>query len=140
MVVTALTPTPGKTEAARAMGASAACLWQDAQARPELKNRFDLIISTVPCPFEVEPFMQMLKLDSTCINVGLGEARGLSAFSMAFGRKSLVGSMTGGIAETSPRQERRHRSPGRPMARAAAAVGPHRGLRKNVPPTRPEAP
>lgn len=98
--VTVLTTTPGKIEAARAMGASAAYLWQDAQARPELKNRFDLIISTVPYAFEAEPFMQMLKLDSTFVNVGLGEAKGISSFAMAFGRKSLAGSMIGGIAET----------------------------------------
>ncbi len=98
--VTVLTTTPGKVDAARAMGASAAYTWQDAQARPELKNRFDLMISTVPYPFEVEPFMQMLKLDSSFVNVGLGEARGLNSFSMAFGRKSLAGSMIGGIAET----------------------------------------
>jgi uncharacterized zinc-type alcohol dehydrogenase-like protein len=32
--------------------------------------------------------------------VGLGEARGISAHSMAFGRKRLAGSMIGGIAET----------------------------------------
>lgn len=98
--VTVLTTTPGKIEAARAMGAGAAYLWRDAQARAELKNRFDLIISTVPYSFEVEPFMRMLKLDSTFVNVGLGEARGLSSFTMAFGRKSLAGSMIGGIAET----------------------------------------
>ncbi len=98
--VTVLTTTPGKIAAARAMGASAAYLWQDAQARPELRNRFDLIISTVPYAFEVEPLMQMLKLDSTFVNVGLGEARGINPAAMAFGRKSLAGSMIGGIAET----------------------------------------
>lgn len=98
--VTVLTTTPGKIDAARAMGASAALLWQDAQARPELKNHFDLIISTVPYPFEVDPLMQMLKLDCSFVNVGLGEARGVSSFAMAFGRKSLTGSMIGGIAET----------------------------------------
>jgi len=98
--VTVLTTTPGKIAAARAMGASAAYLWQDAQARPELRNRFDLIISTVPYAFEAEPFMQMLKLDSTFVNVGLGEARGINPAAMAFGRKSLAGSMIGGIAET----------------------------------------
>ena len=97
---TVLTTTPGKIAAARAMGANAAYLWQDAQARRELKNHFDLMISTVPYPFEVEPFMQMLKLDSSFVNVGLGEARGISSFAMAFGRKSLAGSMIGGIAET----------------------------------------
>lgn len=98
--VTVLTTTPGKIESARAMGAEAAYLWQDAQARPELRNRFDLIISTVPYGFEAEPFMEMLKLDSIFVNVGLGEARGINPAAMAFGRKSLAGSMIGGIAET----------------------------------------
>ena len=98
--VTVLTTTQGKIAAARAMGANAAYVWQDAQARPELRNRFDLMISTVPYAFEAEPFMQMLKLDSTFVNVGLGEARGINPAAMAFGRKSLAGSMIGGIAET----------------------------------------
>lgn len=98
--VTVFTTTPGKVEDAARLGAKQAVLWNDTEAMSGLANSFDLIVSTVPYAFEVQPFMNMLKLDATLVNVGLGEARGVSPHAMAFGRKSLAGSMIGGIAET----------------------------------------
>ncbi|MDR0736395.1 MAG: NAD(P)-dependent alcohol dehydrogenase [Zoogloeaceae bacterium] len=98
--VTVFTTTPGKIADAARLGAREALLWLDAAAMRRLANAFDLMISTVPYAFDVQPFMDMLKLDATFVNVGLGEARGINPASMAFGRKSLAGSMIGGIAET----------------------------------------
>ncbi len=98
--VTVFTTSPGKVADAQRLGAREAVLWSDTAAFKRLANSFDWLISTVPYPFEVQPFMDLLKLDSTFVNVGLGEARGLSSFAMAFGRKNLSGSMIGGIAET----------------------------------------
>lgn len=98
--VTIFTTTPGKVADAARLGAKEAVLWSDEAAFTRLANSFDLIISTVPAAFEAQPFIDLLKLDSTLVNVGLGAANGLSTFAMAFGRKSLAGSMIGGIAET----------------------------------------
>lgn len=98
--VTVFTTTPGKVADAKRLGAREAVLWSDTAAFKRLANSFDWIISTVPYAFEVQPFLDVLKLDSTFVNVGLGEPKGISTFSMAFGRKSLAGSMIGGIAET----------------------------------------
>ena len=98
--VTVFTTTPSKIADARRLGAREAVLWSDTAAFKRFANSFDLMISTVPYPFEVQPFMDVLKLDSTFVNVGLGETRGINPSSMAFGRKSLAGSMIGGIAET----------------------------------------
>lgn len=98
--VTIFTTSPGKVADAARLGAREAVLWDDAAAFARLANSFDLIISTVPYGFEVQPFMDLLKLDHTLVNVGLGEPRGISTAAMAFGRKSLAGSMIGGIAET----------------------------------------
>lgn len=98
--VTVFTTTPGKVADAARLGAREAVLWDNAEAMSRLGNTFDLMISTVPAPFEAQRFINLLKLDSTFVNVGLGEARGISPFAMAFGRKSLAGSMIGGIAET----------------------------------------
>lgn len=98
--VTVFTTTPSKIADAKRLGAREAVLWSDTAAFKRLANRFDLMISTVPYAFEVQPFMEVLKLDSTFVNVGLGEAKGISSMAMAFGRKSLAGSMIGGIAET----------------------------------------
>ena len=62
---------------------------------------FDLMISTVPEAFPVQQFMNLLKLDATLVNVGaLEDLSGISGMANGFGRKSLAGSMIGGIAET----------------------------------------
>ena len=98
--VTVFTTTPAKIEDAKRLGARDAVLWTDAAAMAPLANTFDLIISTVPYAFDVQPLMNALKLDSTLVNVGLGQPNGISTAAMAFGRKSLAGSMIGGIAET----------------------------------------
>jgi uncharacterized zinc-type alcohol dehydrogenase-like protein len=47
------------------------------------------------------PFMDLLTLDATLVNVGaLDPLQGLNGTALGFGRKSLAGSMIGGIAET----------------------------------------
>src|SRR6266511_3865260 len=71
-------------------------------AMKRLANRFDLLISTVPESYPMQPFMDLLALDGTLVNVGaLNQLEGgLIGMSMAFGRKSLAGSVIGGIAET----------------------------------------
>ena len=84
------------------MGAREAVLWSDTDAMKRLANRFDLLISTVPQAYAMQPFMDVLALDGTLVNVGaLNQLQGgLSGMSMGFGRRSLAGSMIGGIAET----------------------------------------
>jgi len=96
------TTTEGKIADAKRLGANAAFLWTDKKAFERLANHFDLMISTVPVSYPMQPFMNMLKLDATLVNVGaLGELTGgLSGMANGFGRKSLAGSMIGGIAET----------------------------------------
>jgi uncharacterized zinc-type alcohol dehydrogenase-like protein len=99
--VTAFTTSPGKIADARRLGVREAVLWSDAAAMKRLANRFDLLIATVPKTFPMQPFMDLLKLDATLVNVGaLGDLQGLNGMSQGFGRKSLAGSMIGGIAET----------------------------------------
>jgi len=101
--VTVLTTSPGKVADAKRLGAREAVLWSDAAAMKRLANRFDLMISTVPVTYPMQPFIDLLRLDGTLVNVGaLGNLDGtnLSGMSMCFGRKSLAGSMIGGIAET----------------------------------------
>lgn len=100
--VTVFTTSPGKVEDARRLGAKEAVLSSDREAMKRLANTFDLLISTVPVGYAMQPFMDMLKLDATLVNVGaLGRLEaGLSGMAMGFGRKSLAGSMIGGTAET----------------------------------------
>jgi uncharacterized zinc-type alcohol dehydrogenase-like protein len=99
--VTIFTTSPGKVADAKRLGAREAVLWTDRDAMKRLANHFDLLISTVPVSYPMQPFMDLLKLDATLVNVGaLGQLEGLSGMAQGFGRKSLAGSMIGGIAET----------------------------------------
>ena len=99
--VTVFTTSPGKVGDAKRLGAHEAVLWSDTQAMKRLTNHFDLLISTVPVPYAMQPFMDLLRLDATLVNVGaLGDLQGLNGMAQGFGRKSLAGSMIGAIAET----------------------------------------
>lgn len=99
--VTVFTTSPGKKADALKMGAKQAVLWSDEPAIQKLANSFDYIISTAPKPYPMQQFINLLKLDATMVNVGaLGTLEDISGIGMIFGRKSLAGSVIGGIAET----------------------------------------
>jgi len=99
--VTVFTTSPGKIADARRLGAQEAILWSDQAAMAKLTGQLDLLISTVPHAYPMQPFMDTLKLDATLVNVGaLNTLQGLNGMMLAFGRKSLAGSVIGGIAET----------------------------------------
>ena len=99
--VTVFTTSPGKTDDAKRLGAREAVLSSDAEAMKKLANQFDWLIATVPQGFPIQPFTDLLKLDGTLVNVGamepLLEVHGLH---LALARRSLAGSIIGGIAET----------------------------------------
>lgn len=99
--VTVFTTSPGKIADARRLGAEDAVLSSDNAAMKRLANRFDLLIATVPRAFPMQPFIDVLALDGTLVNVGaLQPLDAGPGFSLIAGRKSLAGSMIGGIAET----------------------------------------
>lgn len=99
--VTVFTTSPGKKADALKMGAKEVVLWSDEAAMKRLANHFDYLISTVPKPYPMQQFINLLKLDATMVNVGaLGTLEDISGLGLIFGRKSLAGSVIGGIAET----------------------------------------
>ena len=99
--VTAFTTSPGKLADARRLGAKDAVLSTDAEAMKRLANRFDLIISTAPRAYPMQPFVAALKVGGTLVNVGAMEQfQAVTGIDLIHGRKSLAGSMIGGIAET----------------------------------------
>lgn len=99
--VTVFTTSPGKLADAKRLGAREAVLWSDTESMKRLAGKLDLMISTVPDTYPMQPFMEVLKLDGTLINVGaLNQLEGPIGMALAFGRKSLAGSVIGGIAET----------------------------------------
>jgi alcohol dehydrogenase (NADP+) len=99
--VTVFTTSPGKIADAQRLGAREAVLWSNTEAMKRLANQFELLISTVPQAYPMQPFVDVLKLDGTLVNVGameqLQDVRGAGLWRR---RRSLVGSIIGGIAET----------------------------------------
>jgi uncharacterized zinc-type alcohol dehydrogenase-like protein len=99
--VTVFTTSPRKIADAQRLGAREAVLWSDTEAMERLANRFDLMISTVPRGYPMQPFVDLLKLDATLVNVGaMEDLQSVSGRRLIFGRKSTAGSVVGGIAET----------------------------------------
>ena len=99
--VTVFTTSAGKVADAQRLGAREAILWSDAAAMKRLANQFDLVISTVPRAFPMQQFVNILKLDATLVNVGaMEQLQGVNGIDLVHGRKSIAGSVIGGIAET----------------------------------------
>jgi uncharacterized zinc-type alcohol dehydrogenase-like protein len=99
--VTVFTTSAGKLTDAERLGARDEILSSDATAMDRVAGTFDLIISTVPQAYPMWPFMELLALDGTLVNVGaLAPLEGINGTALAAGRKSLAGSMIGGLAET----------------------------------------
>jgi alcohol dehydrogenase (NADP+) len=99
--VAIFTTSPGKVADAHRLGAREAILWSDTAAMERLANQFDLLISTVPQPYALQPFINLLGLDGTLVNVGdLEGLQDINGLSMIFWRRSIAGSVIGGIPET----------------------------------------
>jgi len=100
--VTLFTRSPGKEQDARRLGADRVVVSADAGHMASVKGRFDLIIDTVPYVHDVNPYLPTLNIGGTLVLVGyLGPLDPfLNSVSMIMGRKSVAGSLIGGIAET----------------------------------------
>ena len=100
--VTLFTRSPGKEQDARKLGADHIVLSTDAEQMEAAKNRFDLIIDTVPYVHDLNPYLPTLALDGTLVLVGyLGDLDPmLNTIPLVMGRKAVAGSLIGGIAET----------------------------------------
>ena len=100
--VTLFTRSPGKEEDARRLGASQVVISTDPAQMQAVKNAFDLIIDTVPYVHDLNPYVPTLALSGTLVLVGyLGDLDPfLNSAPLILGRRSVAGSVIGGIAET----------------------------------------
>lgn len=100
--VTLFTRSPGKEADARRLGADAIVLSTDEEQMASAKGHYELIIDTVPDVHDVNPYLNTLSLDGTLVLVGYvgGLEPILSTVPLILGRKSVAGSVIGGIAET----------------------------------------
>lgn len=100
--VTLFTRSPGKEADARRLGASHVVLSTDSEQMKATANQFDLIIDTVPYVHDLNPYIPTLALSGTLVLVGYLGALDpfLNTVPLILGRRSVAGSVIGGIAET----------------------------------------
>jgi uncharacterized zinc-type alcohol dehydrogenase-like protein len=100
--VTLFTRSPGKEADARRLGADRIILSTDAKQMAAAASQFDLIIDTVPYAHDVNPYLPTLALDGTLVLVGyIGAIEpALNSAPLVFQRRTVAGSLIGGIAET----------------------------------------
>ncbi len=98
----AFTTSPDKVEAARSLGADEVVVSRDKEQMKAHANSFDLIVNTVAAPHNLDAFLGLLKLDGTMVLVGAPSEPHPSpnVFSLVMKRRSLAGSLIGGIPET----------------------------------------
>ena len=100
--VVAFTTSESKREAARALGADEVVVSRNADDMAAHTRSFDLIINTVAAPHDLDAFIVLLKRDGAMVLVGAPAAPHPSpgVFNLITGRRTLAGSMIGGITET----------------------------------------
>lgn len=99
--VTMLSTSPSKEADARRLGAHKFALTKDQEQIKDLTNYFDFIIDTVSAPHDYNMYLNMLKTDGTMICVGAPpEPTEILGFNLIFNRRSIGGSLIGGIPET----------------------------------------
>ena len=98
--VTVLSHSPGKKDDAIAMGAHHFVSTKDIENLKPLVKSFDLILNTVSAELDINDYLNLLKLDGTLVVIGLpGTPYAVHAGTLLNGRRSLSGSMIGGIPE-----------------------------------------
>ena len=98
---TVFSHSPSKEKDARAMGADDFVVTKDPEALAKLPKDFDLILNTVSADMNLTPFVDLLQLDGTLVLIGLpGKPYEINTPSLLGQRRSISGSMIGGIAET----------------------------------------
>ncbi|QJT03719.1 NAD(P)-dependent alcohol dehydrogenase [Streptomyces asoensis] len=99
--VTVLSQSLRKKDDGLKLGADHYYATSDEATFKELAGTFDLILSTVSAPLNLDAYLALLKTDGAFVNVGAPEEPvALNLFSVIGGRKTLAGSGIGGIQET----------------------------------------
>lgn len=98
--VTVLSHSANKREDALGMGAKEFLVIKDNEDLKPLARRFDLVLNTVSALIDINAYLGILKIDGTLVVIGLPDAPySVKAGALLDGRKSLTGSMIGGMVE-----------------------------------------
>ena len=99
--VTVISTSPSKEADAARLGAHHFLLSTDEAAMKKHASHFDVILDTVSANHDYTAFLDMLDIEGKLLIVGLpSKEPSLSPFSLITKRRSIIGSMIGGIKET----------------------------------------
>ena len=99
--VVLFTTSPGKEADAKRFGAHDVVLSRDEEAMKKHANSLDFIIDTVSANHDLNAYLNLLRRDGTLTLVGLPpEPAPVAAFPLIWARRSLAGSLIGGLKET----------------------------------------
>lgn len=99
--VTVFTTTLSKGEDAKRLGATSVVLSKDPAQMEAAAGKFDFILNTVAANHDVDALVRCLKRDGAMVLVGAPEKpHSLAVFNLIFGRRSIAGSLIGGVRET----------------------------------------
>ena len=98
----AFTTSENKRQDALSLGADEVVVSRNSEEMKQHANSFDLILDTVAASHDLDAFTKLLKRDGTLCLVGVPEHPHPSpnVGQLIFGRRSIAGSLIGGIAET----------------------------------------
>ncbi len=95
------TTSPGKKEDALRLGADEVILSRNADEMAKHAGSFDFILDAVSAEHDINAYIQLLARDGNLVLVGAPEKPlALSAIGLLFARRSVSGSLIGGITET----------------------------------------
>jgi len=98
---TIITTSEQKGNDARSLGADNVLLSTDPSSLAKENGSFDFLLNTIPVNHDISPYLELLKTSGTMCVVGAVEPLSqVNAAQLIFGRRSLAGSLIGGIAET----------------------------------------
>ncbi|MGF2413907.1 NAD(P)-dependent alcohol dehydrogenase [Ferruginibacter sp.] len=99
--VTMLSHSPSKAADAKRLGAHKFILTSDAEQAKSVMGYFDFILDTVSVEHDYNFYLGMLRTNGVMVCVGAPPVPAqIPVFNLIFGRKSLAGSLIGGLPET----------------------------------------
>ncbi len=99
--VTMLSSSPSKEADAKKLGAHHFALTSDKETMNGLQNHFDFILNTISAQHEYGTYLDLLRTNGTMIVVGVPPTPSkVPAFNLIMKRRSIIGSLIGGIKET----------------------------------------
>jgi uncharacterized zinc-type alcohol dehydrogenase-like protein len=99
--VVVFTTSESKKQDALRLGAHEVIISKNKDEMAKATESLDFILNTVSAPISLDPYLDCLKLDGTMVLVGVPEkAPELQAFQLIGRRRSIAGSLIGGLPET----------------------------------------